>query len=92
MVFLLVVVRLLGRFWTIKLLLARDHELVTHPLFRAVRHPNYFLNLLPELVGFALIFHAYITLAVGLTLYAIPLRTRIQQEEAAMAERFANYR
>jgi isoprenylcysteine carboxyl methyltransferase (ICMT) family protein YpbQ len=92
MIFLLVVVRLLGRFWTIKLLLARDHELVTHPLFRAVRHPNYFLNLLPELVGFALIFHAYITLVVGLALYAIPLRTRIQQEEAAMAERFANYR
>ena len=92
MIFLLVVVRLLGRFWTIKLLLARDHELVTHPLFRAVRHPNYFLNLLPELVGFALIFHAYLTLVVGLALYAIPLRTRIGQEETAMAERFANYR
>jgi isoprenylcysteine carboxyl methyltransferase (ICMT) family protein YpbQ len=92
MIFLLVVVRLLGRFWTVKLLLARDHELVTHPLFRTVRHPNYFLNLLPELVGLALIFHAYITLVVGLALYAIPLRTRIQQEEAALAERFANYR
>jgi isoprenylcysteine carboxyl methyltransferase (ICMT) family protein YpbQ len=89
---LLIVVRLLGRLWTVKLLLARDHELVVHPLFRAVRHPNYYLNLLPELLGFALIFHAYMTLVVGLALYAIPLSTRIRQEEAAMSERFASYK
>jgi isoprenylcysteine carboxyl methyltransferase (ICMT) family protein YpbQ len=92
MIVLLIVVRLLGRFWTVKLLLAKDHELVTHPLFRAVRHPNYYLNLLPELIGFALIFHAYLTLLVGLALYTIPLSTRIRQEEAAMAERFAAYK
>jgi isoprenylcysteine carboxyl methyltransferase (ICMT) family protein YpbQ len=89
---LLIVVRLLGRLWTVKLLIAKDHELVTHPLFRAVRHPNYYLNLIPELIGFALIFHAYITLVVGLAIYAVPLGTRIRQEEAAMAERFASYK
>ncbi len=88
---LLLVIRLLGRFWTVKLILARDHELVTHPLFRAVRHPNYFLNLLPELIGYALIFHAFVTLGVGLALYAIPLTVRIRQEEAAMRGRFAAY-
>jgi isoprenylcysteine carboxyl methyltransferase (ICMT) family protein YpbQ len=89
---LLIVVRILGRLWTVKLLLARDHELVVHPLFRAVRHPNYYLNLMPELLGFALIFHAYITLVVGLALYAIPLSARIRQEEAAMSQRFASYK
>ncbi|MCE7031011.1 isoprenylcysteine carboxylmethyltransferase family protein [Jiella avicenniae] len=88
---LVVVVRLLGRFWTVKVMIARDHALVTHPLFRAVRHPNYFLNILPELVGYALVLHAWWTLVVGLPLYLVAMVLRIRQEEAAMAERFAGY-
>lgn len=88
---LVVVIRTLGRFWTVKLILAADHALVTHPLFRRVRHPNYFLNILPELVGFALTLHAYYTLAFGLPLYLTPLVIRIRQEEAAMRQRFAAY-
>jgi len=89
---LLLVVRILGRFWTIKLILARDHQLITHPLFRIFRHPNYILNLFPEIIGLALIFHAYITLIVGIALYLIPLSIRIRQEEAAMSQRFADYK
>ncbi|WP_245268443.1 isoprenylcysteine carboxylmethyltransferase family protein [Mesorhizobium sp. WSM2561] len=62
-VMLLVVAFLLGRFWTVKLMIARDHVLITHPLFRWVRHPNYYLNILPELLGFrayaARLFHSY---------------------------------
>lgn len=91
MVMLLLVIRILGRFWTVKLLIARDHELVTHPLFRGVRHPNYFLNILPELVGFALALHAWWTLVIGLILYAVPLTIRIRQEETAMAAKFERY-
>jgi len=91
MVMLLLVIRILGRFWTVKLLIARDHELVTHPLFRRVRHPNYFLNILPELVGFALALHAWWTLVIGLILYAVPLTIRIRQEETAMAAKFERY-
>ena len=89
---LVVVVRLLGPLWTVDLLIAREHVLVTHPLFRWIRHPNYFRNILPELVGFALLLHAPVTLAVGLPLYAIPLIIRIRQEEAAMNARFSVYR
>ncbi|HVI90388.1 MAG TPA: isoprenylcysteine carboxylmethyltransferase family protein [Dongiaceae bacterium] len=91
MVMLLLVIRILGRFWTVKLLIARDHELVTHPLFRRIRHPNYFLNILPELVGFALALHAWWTLVIGLVLYAVPLTRRIRQEEKAMAAKFERY-
>ncbi|MGJ5155458.1 MULTISPECIES: isoprenylcysteine carboxyl methyltransferase family protein [unclassified Bradyrhizobium] len=80
-VMLLVVSQLLGRLWTVKLMLARDHALVTHPLFRIVRHPNYFLNILPELIGYALTLHAYLTLVAGLIIYAVPLTLRIRQEE-----------
>ncbi|UFZ06701.1 DUF1295 domain-containing protein [Bradyrhizobium ontarionense] len=90
-VMLFVVSRLLGRVWTVKLMIARDHQLVTHPLFRMVRHPNYFLNILPELIGYALTLHAFITLVVGLVVYAIPLTLRIRQEEQVMRERFAAY-
>lgn len=90
-VMLLVVSRLLGRLWTVKLFIAPDHQLVTHPLFRLVRHPNYFLNILPELVGYALTLHAFHTLVVGLPLYLIPLVIRIRQEEAAMRQTFAAY-
>jgi len=91
MLMLFLVVLMLGRFWTVKLILARDHELIDNPLFRWVRHPNYFLNILPELVGFALMLQAWWTLGIGLALYAIPLTIRIRQEEAAMSGRFNNY-
>ena len=88
---LIAVIRSLGRFWTVKLIIAADHQLVTNPLFRWVRHPNYFLNLLPELIGFALVLHAFNTLWIGLPLYLIPLIIRIRQEEAAMRARFPAY-
>jgi isoprenylcysteine carboxyl methyltransferase (ICMT) family protein YpbQ len=90
-IMLIVVIRSLGRFWSIKLLIASDHVLVTNPLFRWIRHPNYYLNILPELIGFALALHAFRTLAIGLPLYLIPLVIRIRQEEAAMRTRFAAY-
>jgi isoprenylcysteine carboxyl methyltransferase (ICMT) family protein YpbQ len=88
---MLTVIRLLGPLWTVKLLIARNHSLVRHPLFRIVRHPNYYLNILPELIGFALALHAYATLIIGLPLYLIPLITRIRQEEAAMRQKFTSY-
>ncbi len=90
-VMLLVVSKTLGRFWTVKLLIARDHELSTSRIFEAVRHPNYYLNILPELIGFALTLHAYVTLAVGLVIYAIPLTMRIRLEERVMRQRFSRY-
>jgi isoprenylcysteine carboxyl methyltransferase (ICMT) family protein YpbQ len=88
---LLLVIRTLGRLWTVKLLIAKDHVLIDTPLFRAVRHPNYFLNILPELVGLSLVFHAFWTLAIGLPLYLIPLSIRIREEEAVMKKQFRDY-
>lgn len=88
---LVAVIRSLGRFWTVKLIIASDHELIANPLFRWVRHPSYFLNLLPELIGFALALHAFNTLWIGLPFYLIPLIIRTRQEEAAMRARFPAY-
>lgn len=88
---LFVVSRLLGRLWAVKLLIARDHEFVTHPLLRRVRHPNYYLNFLPELVGYALTLHAIVTLTVGLAIYLVPLAMRIRLEERVMRDTLAHY-
>jgi isoprenylcysteine carboxyl methyltransferase (ICMT) family protein YpbQ len=88
---LLLVWRELNRFWTVKLLIAPDHILNQSALFRWVRHPNYFLNIIPELVGLALIMGAWVVLVIGLPLYLLVLRARIVQEEQVMKEHFPHY-
>ncbi len=85
------VMRVLGRFWTVKIIVARDHHLVTNALFRRLRHPNYILNLLPEMIGLALALSAWWTLAVGLPVYLAVLALRIRQEEAIMRGHFPDY-
>ena len=81
----------LGPLWTVKIIINHRHPLVRTGLFRWVRHPNYFVSIIPELVGFALALNAYWTLVVGLPLYCIPLFIRIRQEEAAMVEAVPGY-
>lgn len=83
----------LRHIWTVKLIIAppSHHKLNKSPLFRYVKHPNYYLNIIPELIGFALFFHAWITLIVGMAIYLIPLIKRIRQEEAIMKKLFPDY-
>ena len=88
---LVLVWRALQGLWTVKLLIASDHHLNQSALFRWVRHPNYFLNILPELVGLALIMGAWLVLVVGLPLYLLVLRKRIVQEEQVMHAHFPQY-
>jgi isoprenylcysteine carboxyl methyltransferase (ICMT) family protein YpbQ len=79
--------------WTVKLIIApKSHHVINKsPLFKYIKHPNYFLNIIPELIGFALFFHAWITLIAGMIIYLVPLITRIRQEEAVMKEHFNEY-
>jgi isoprenylcysteine carboxyl methyltransferase (ICMT) family protein YpbQ len=88
---LLLVWHELKHLWTIKLIIASDHRLNQSALFRWVRHPNYFLNILPELVGLALIMGAWLVLVLGLPLYLLVLRVRIVQEEQVMKAHFPHY-
>jgi isoprenylcysteine carboxyl methyltransferase (ICMT) family protein YpbQ len=83
--------RALNRLWTVKLLIASDHVLNQSALFRWVRHPNYFLNIIPELCGLALIMGAWIVLVIGLPCYLLVLRMRIRQEEQVMHQHFPQY-
>jgi isoprenylcysteine carboxyl methyltransferase (ICMT) family protein YpbQ len=88
---LLLVWRELKGLWTVKLLIAPDHRLNQSALFRWVRHPSYFFNIIPELVGLALIMGAWMVLVMGLPLYLLVLRVRIVQEEQVMKEHFPHY-
>ena len=86
---LLVVIRQLKEIWTVKIYLLPDHQLNRSWLFKYVRHPNYFLNILPELIGLALFCHAQYTALIGLPIYAVILAIRIKQEEQAMRHLFS---
>lgn len=78
------VIASLGRLWTMRLLFLPDHPLNRGWLFRLFRHPNYFLNILPELVSLIIIFDAWATLAVIFPAYAVTLGIRILEEERAL--------
>ena len=80
------VVRELGPLWTVKLYVAPDHELRRGWLLRTFRHPNYWLGLLPELLGLALVFRAWWTLGLVGPLYAGSLYVRVREEERVMGE------
>ncbi|SUB74798.1 isoprenylcysteine carboxyl methyltransferase family protein [Peptoniphilus indolicus] len=80
MVVLYSVVNILKGIWTVKLMIAKGHKFNSHWLFDTFKHPNYFLNIIPELIGIALICHSTITSIVVLPLYMIVLYIRIKEE------------
>lgn len=80
------VIRALGDMWTVKVYIHPQHRINRSWLFRVVRHPNYFLNIIPELIGVGLLCHAWTTMLIGLPIYAVILVIRIRQEEDAMKD------
>jgi isoprenylcysteine carboxyl methyltransferase (ICMT) family protein YpbQ len=70
---------------------ARGHRLNQSALFRWVRHPNYFLNIVPELLAVAFVAGAWVTLAALFPVYLLVLTVRIVQEERVMRRTFDGY-
>lgn len=83
---LYLVTHLLGPIWTVKLMILEDHQFVDHWLFRTIKHPNYFLNILPELVGLCLLCHAWYTLAILSLPYIYVMYRRIEEENRLLKE------
>ena len=79
------VIAALKEIWTVKLYILPDHKINHAFLFKYIRHPNYYLNIIPELIGLSLFCHAKYTAIFGLPVYLIILFVRIKQEEQAMA-------
>ena len=86
-VILALIIKQLGRFGRLKSILP-EHQINRSWLFKTFRHPNYFLNIIPELIGIALLCQAWYVLLIGLPIYLLVLFKRTRQEEQAMATLF----
>ncbi|AHG78262.1 Isoprenylcysteine carboxyl methyltransferase [Mannheimia varigena USDA-ARS-USMARC-1312] len=82
------VISQLKEIWTVKLYILPNHKINTSILFRTIKHPNYFLNILPELIGVVFLCHAWNTLIYLFPLYLLVLCIRIYQEEKVMKPLF----
>lgn len=91
MLVLFTVIYQLKSFWTVKLIIAKNHKLNESFIFKYFKHPNYFLNIIPELLSINLICKSWITLSIMLPIYLILLTVRIKQENLVMKETFSNY-
>ncbi len=74
-------VKSLKKYWTVKVYVAPNHEIINTGLFQHTKHPIYYLNIMPELVALALIFKSYISFIIFVPLYFVLLQIRIKQEE-----------
>ena len=82
-IMLFIVIKTLGRIWTLKLFILPNHPIIKSGLYKVTKHPNYFLNIIPELIGVLLLTNATYT-ALLLVPYAYFLIARIRQEENLM--------
>ena len=82
-IMLFIVIKTLGGIWTLKLFILPNHPIIKSGLYKVTKHPNYFLNIIPELIGVLLLTHATYT-TVLLIPYAYFLFVRIKQEEKLM--------
>ena len=84
MLILFTVIRQLGKLWTVKLIIAPNHKINRHWIFRSFRHPNYFLNIIPEFISIILIAQAWMSALFIFPICLICLLIRIIQEEKVM--------
>lgn len=70
--------------WTLKIYIAPQHKIVNSFLFKNFKHPNYFLNVIPELIGIMLLCNAWFTFITLFPIYITILWIRILQENKAM--------
>lgn len=83
-----IIIRELGEIWTVKVYIAPNHVINRSWLFKTFKHPNYFLNIVPELIGIGLLCQAWWVMMIGLPIYGVILAKRIREEETAMKHLF----
>jgi len=77
----------LGRFFTVNVAIAKDHELITTGLYRYLRHPSYSGTFLIFL-GFGLCLLNWISLAILFIPITCAFLWRMRIEESALKEAF----
>jgi protein-S-isoprenylcysteine O-methyltransferase Ste14 len=79
----------LGRWWSIRIEIKRDHQVVEKGPYRVSRHP-YYLGALLELVGLCLMLNSLRTLVYVLSVHAALMMARISCEERVLANFLGN--
>jgi protein-S-isoprenylcysteine O-methyltransferase Ste14 len=77
----------LGKFYTYKVSISDDHEMIDTGLYASMRHPAYTGTLL-ELTGAALLYNHFILSCFLSIPYSIVVLERIKQEEKVLIEEF----
>ncbi|WP_269485616.1 isoprenylcysteine carboxylmethyltransferase family protein [Campylobacter ureolyticus] len=55
-------------------------------MFKLFKHPNYYLNIFPELIGLAMLCHAKFSFILLAPIYLIIIFIRIKQENRVLKE------
>lgn len=82
---LIIVIKSLKHFWTVKIYISPKHIKIDNFLFKYIKHPNYYFNIIPEIISIAMIYRAWESLSIILPIYIILLYIRIKQEEEALS-------
>jgi protein-S-isoprenylcysteine O-methyltransferase Ste14 len=85
----------LGRWWSIRIEIKKDHQVVEKGPYRVSRHP-YYLGALLELVGLCLILNSLRTLVYVLLVHATLVMVRTSSEEkvllSSLGTRYLDYK
>src|SRR6185503_18511183 len=79
----------LGTNWSITLEVRERHRLITHGVYRRVRHPMYSALVLYS-VGQALVIPNWVAGPANLVAFAVLFALRVRQEERMMLEQFGD--
>jgi protein-S-isoprenylcysteine O-methyltransferase Ste14 len=79
----------LKKYFTVDVNIADDHRLVTHGMYRVVRHPAYTGSVL-SFLGLAMVFSSWVTVTVIFIPITLAFLYRIHVEEKVLVEHFGN--
>lgn len=86
-VFRLIVVYSLGKYFTVDVTIKKDHQLKTNGFYKYVRHPSYSFSVLTFL-GLAIVLNNYISAIILLVPVILMFLYRIKIEETALKDQF----
>lgn len=86
-VFRLMVINNLGKYFTVDVTIREDHQLKTNGFYKYVRHPSYSFSLL-TFVGLAIVLNNYISAIILVVPVFLMFLYRIKIEEQVLTERF----
>jgi len=88
-VFRFIIIRSLGKFFTVDVSIKEDHQIKKEGFYKYLRHPSYAFSLL-SFFGLGLFLNNWISLALAFIPVFLAFRYRIKIEEKALIERFGD--